>query len=208
MLKNRAFARCAEPVFREFWPGRSHDKEITSMQLTFRSHLPVGLALTAGAIGAAAMLATAAAPTARADAFTDIINAVNGDVADGQAAFTTAYADFGSNELVPGLTAFFSGVDDDLLSAPDNLLVGTAEALTNETVTGSTPFSLGAPTDFADGLSLAEAQVTEGDSFLAAVPSDLANGFDGYALYYDVFGSDLTSVISLQELLLGSVAAL
>jgi hypothetical protein len=199
MLKNRAFARCAEPVFREFWPGRSHDKEITSMQLTFGSHLPVGLALTAGAIGAAAMLATAAAPTARA---------VNGDVADGQAAFTTAYADFGSNELVPGLTAFFSGVDDDLLSAPDNLLVGTAEALTNETVTGSTPFSLGAPTDFADGLSLAEAQVTEGDSFLAAVPSDLANGFDGYALYYDVFGSDLTSVISLQELLLGSVAAL
>jgi hypothetical protein len=70
------------------------------------------------------MLSAATMPTARADAFSDIISAVDGDYADGQAAFTTAYSDFGSNELVPGLVAFLSGVNDDALSAPNNLLVG------------------------------------------------------------------------------------
>jgi hypothetical protein len=39
----------------------------------------IGVAAAAGAFGAAAMMSAATAPTARADDFTDVINAVDGD---------------------------------------------------------------------------------------------------------------------------------
>src|ERR1700733_9618197 len=109
----------------------------------------VGLAAAAGAFGAAATLSATAAPTARADDFTDVINAVDGDYADGQAAFTTALTDFSSNELGNGLAAFFSGVNDDALSAPNNLLIGTVDLLTNQAVSGSTAWDFPNVGDFS-----------------------------------------------------------
>ena len=69
----------------------------------------VGLAAALGAFGAAAMMSAATAPTARADDFTDIITAVDSDYAAGQGDFTTAFADFDSNEFAPGLTTFLKG---------------------------------------------------------------------------------------------------
>ena len=47
-----------------------------------RIQILIGLAAAAGAVGAAAMVSTATAPTARADDFTDIITYVDADFAD------------------------------------------------------------------------------------------------------------------------------
>jgi hypothetical protein len=116
----------------------------------------VGLAATVGAFGAAVMVSGATAPTARADDFTDIINAVEGDFTAGQNAFTDAAGFFASSDLTSGLAYFFDGVNDDLLSPTDNLLVGTVEALTNEAITPSSPWTFSVPATFADGVSDAQ----------------------------------------------------
>ncbi len=80
-----------------------------------RSGVLVGLAAAAGAFGAAAMMSAATAPTARADDFTDIVNAAEGELAFGQTAFTTAFTDFGSSDVTDGLQALVNGSYDDLL---------------------------------------------------------------------------------------------
>ena len=99
-----------------------------------RTGVLVGLAAAAGAFGVAAMMSAATAPTARADDFTDIVNGVEAELAYGQAAFTTAFTDFGSSDVTDGLQALVNGSYDDLVGAPDSLYIGTVEALTNETV--------------------------------------------------------------------------
>src|ERR1700689_2795012 len=70
-----------------------------------RTGVLVGLAAAAGAFGVAAMISAATPPTARADDFTDIVNAVEAELAFGQAAFTTASTDFGSSDVTDGLQA-------------------------------------------------------------------------------------------------------
>jgi hypothetical protein len=50
----------------------------------------IGLGAAAGAFGVAAMMSAATAPTARADAYSDIISAVDGDFAAGEAEFASA----------------------------------------------------------------------------------------------------------------------
>ena len=67
-----------------------------------RSRILVGLAASAGAFGAAAMMSAAAAPTAHADDITDIISAVEGDYADGQSAFTPPFRNSASISFPPG----------------------------------------------------------------------------------------------------------
>jgi hypothetical protein len=101
----------------------------------------IGLAAAAGAFGVAAMISTAAAPTARADDFTDVITAVEDDYADGQAALTTASTDLSSAEFAPGLAALFDGVNDDSVVAPENFLIGIGELLTNESVNVTAPYT-------------------------------------------------------------------
>jgi hypothetical protein len=64
-----------------------------------RSRILVGLAATAGAFGAAGMMSAATAPTARADDFSDIISAIDGDYTEGSAAFSSALSDFGSADF-------------------------------------------------------------------------------------------------------------
>jgi hypothetical protein len=167
----------------------------------------VGLGAAAGAFGVAAMMSAATAPTARADDISDIIAAVEGDYADGQASFSAAYSDFGSNELVPGLTAFIDGVDDDALSAPNNLLGGSLEALTNENITAADPLTLGAPFTFSEALTGAEASFSEGQSFFTEGASLFGIGEYGSASIYDLFGGDLVSIVPLEELLLGAAAS-
>src|SRR5271166_3881800 len=56
----------------------------------------VGLDAAVGAVGAAAMMSAATAPTARADDFTDILNGVEGNFAAGQTAF-------GGDDVTDGL---------------------------------------------------------------------------------------------------------
>src|ERR1700722_6875516 len=104
-----------------------------------RSGILVGLAAAVGAFGAAAMMSAATAPTARADDTTVIIDALDTDLAAGQADFTAASTDFGSGGLVPGLAELFDGVNADSLAASETLIYGTLEELTGLPVTGLTP---------------------------------------------------------------------
>jgi hypothetical protein len=171
-----------------------------------RSGIVVGLGAAAACFGAAAMLSAATAPTACADAYSDIIAAVDGDYALGQTDFTTAATEFSSSDLTTGLALLFDGVDEDFVAAPDNLLVGTVEALTNESIATDIPVGLPAPTDFADAVANAQSIISGGESELSDVAALLSSGQYGSAALYDLFGSELLSVFPLQELLLGAVA--
>jgi hypothetical protein len=179
------------------------------MQPTLRSHarMLVGLAAAAGAFGAAAMLSAATAPTARADDFSDIISAVDGDFAAGQADFTAAISDFGSNNLSGGLIELLDGADDDLLSAPNNLLVGSLEALTNESVTGDEPVGLLQPASFSDALTTAESLVSTGELYFTNAATEFGAGEYGEGALLDLFGADYVSIVPLEELILGAAAS-
>jgi hypothetical protein len=180
---------------------------MTAMQGDMRSRggVLIGLAATVGAFGAAAMMSTTTAPTARADAYSDIIASIDGDYALGQADFTTAATYFGSN-LPVAVALLLDGVNEDSVAAPDNLLVGTVEALTNEPIATDISVSLAVPTDFADGVTDAQTIISQGESLLSDVAPLLSSGQDGGAVYYDLLGSESLSVFPLEELLLGAVA--
>jgi hypothetical protein len=176
--------------------------------LRSRSGILVGLTAAVGALGAAAVMSATTAPTARADDFTDIINAVDVDYANGQTAFTTALTDFSSSEFAPGLAALFDGVDDDGLAAPNDFLTGTASVLTNESVGQSAPYDLALPADFSDAVTQAQTFFTEGLNYIYYDP-DFASVSDyATSVYYDVLGADYSTVLPLEELLLGAVASM
>jgi hypothetical protein len=170
--------------------------------------LLVGLSAAAGVVGAAAMMSAATAPTARADDFTDIISTVDADLSDGQADFTTAFTDFSSNEVPAGLTAFYSGLDDDLWAAPANVEVGTVEALTGLGITGPLTFSLGTPADFSDAVSIAETEFASGESYFTDAATALFSGDYANAVYDDALGSLFAFDVPAQELFIGGVEAL
>jgi hypothetical protein len=167
----------------------------------------VGLSAAAGVFGVAAMMSAATAPTARADDFGDIISAVDGDFANGQADFTTAFADFGSGDVTNGLPAFFDGLDNDLLSPEDTLLVGTLEVLTNVPVSGAADylFNLGPLTTSA--LTQAEIDFSVGEADLTTGAADLSGGEYLDAVYFDLIGSEVASVVPVEALLQGVVAS-
>ena len=170
-----------------------------------RGGVLIGLGAAAGAFGAAAMLSTTTAPTARADAYSDIIASIDGDYALGQADFTTAATYFGSN-LPVAVALLLDGVNEDSVAAPDNLLVGMVEALTNEPIATDIQLSLAVPTDFADGVTDAQTIISQGESLLSDVAPLLSSGQDGSAVYYDLLGTEALSIFPLEELLLGAVA--
>jgi hypothetical protein len=172
-----------------------------------RSGILVGLAAAVGAFGAAAMMSAASAPTAHADDFTDIITAVDSDFTAGQGDFTTAFADFDSNEFAPGLTTFFEGLDADILTAPNNLALGTVEALQGETLSFTFPFALTTPTTFADALTVAQADVVQGEADLASVATFLGGGSYDTAALELLTGTESVSVLPLEELLLGAAVS-
>lgn len=167
----------------------------------------VGMAAATGALGALLMLSAATAPSARADDYTDIVNAVDGDFAAGQAAYTSALADFSSSDVTGGLTEFFDGFDDDALSAPNNLIVGSVEALANESITGSEPIGFIAPANFSDALTAAESVFNIGETYFTNGATEFAAGAYGEAALLDIFGADYVSVVPLEELLLGAAAS-
>jgi hypothetical protein len=167
----------------------------------------IGVAAAAGAFGVAAMMSSATAPTARADDFTDIIAAVDSDFTAGQGDFTTAVADFDSNEFAPGLTTFFEGLDADILTAPNNLALGTVEALQGETLSFTFPFALTTPATFADALTVAQGDVVQGEADLASVATFLGGGSYDTAALELLTGTEAVSVLPLEELLLGAAVS-
>jgi hypothetical protein len=174
-----------------------------------RSGILVGLAAAAGAFGAAAMMSAAAAPTARADDTTLIIDAIEGDYAAGQADFTTAFTDFGSGDFVSGLANTFDGMDQDSVAATDNLLLGTVEALQGDPITSSLFIGeLSAPDSFADASEEAQILFNEGQGLLSNAAIAFSAGDYSAATDLELAGSADAYLLSVQELLLGAVAAL
>jgi len=174
---------------------------------TSRSLL-VGLGAAVAAFGAATMVSAATAQTARADDFTDIINAVNGDLTLGQGEFATAFLDFGSNHVNDGLAAFFSGLDEDLWSTSTNVEVGTLAALTGLPIIGSIPVGVPVPTDFADAVAEAESTFAAGQADFAGAATALSDGFYASAALEQALGSLLSFDIPSQLLLIGGLEAL
>jgi hypothetical protein len=174
-----------------------------------RSGILVGLTAAAGAFGAAAMMSAAAAPTARADDTTLIIDAIEGDYAAGQADFTTAFTDFGSGDFVSGLANTFDGMDQDSVAATDNLLLGTVEALQGDPITSSLFIGeLSAPDSFADASEEAQILFNEGQGLLSNAAIAFSAGDYSAATDLELAGSADAYLLSVQELLLGAVAAL
>jgi hypothetical protein len=167
-----------------------------------------GLAATAGAFGLAAMIAAASAPSARADDFTDIVNGVEADFAYGQASFSDAFSELGGGDVNDGLAAFFSGVDDDLVGAPDSVYIGSADALTNEPVLGSFAFDIGSPGDFTAALTEVQSFAGDGEGYLTTAATEFAAGDFADAAYNSALGSAYLFDIDPEILLLGAVDSL
>jgi hypothetical protein len=167
----------------------------------------IGVAAAVGAFGVAAMVSAATAPTARADDFTNIINAIDGDLTLGQTDFTAAFTDFSSN-VPEGLNAFYSGLDEDLWAAPTNLEVGTVQALLGEPIGGSIGVDVGLPTDFSSAVTDAQTVISEGEADFTAGATALASGDYASAVYDDAVGSLLAFDVSGQLLLIGGAEAL
>ncbi|WP_428339784.1 hypothetical protein [Mycobacterium sp.] len=172
-----------------------------------RTGMWIGFGTAAVAFGLAATLSAATAPTARADDFSDILAAVDGDYAAGQTAFTLADSYFNvSGDFAPGLAELFYGLDDDVLGAPDNLLLGTVEALTGNPIDGSLAFNFGVPPDFTSGVADAEGFFNTTVQTLQSASGFLASGDYVDATYADLLGGDYFT-IALQEFLIGAAVA-
>jgi hypothetical protein len=117
----------------------------------------LGLGAAVGAFAAAAMMSAATAPTAHADDFSAIIADIQAEETAPATAFTTE-ATYGDTPA--GLTQLFIGLDDDLLGVPNDLEVGTVDALTGATVIPASDFEI----SFATPASLTAA-VTEANTF-------------------------------------------
>jgi hypothetical protein len=167
----------------------------------------ISLGAAAGAFGVAAMMSAVSAPIARADDFTEIVSAVDADFAAGQADFTTALTDFGSSDFNGGLAALFNGVDTELVSAPDNLYLGTVDALTNTPFLAFPEFGQAPVANFADGVSDAQTLTTTADSLLSTVATELGAGDFADAAYSGALASAYSD-LSWEVLLLGALGSL
>ncbi len=161
-----------------------------------------------GAVVAAAMAATASAPVARADdPLTDLVNAVNGDFALAQDAFTLANTDFGASDIAGGYAALFTGIDDDVLSVPDNLLQGSIAGLTGVPVESSIDWSFPV-TEFGPAALAASTIVLAGEGDFTSAASDLAGSGLADAVSASLQGVDYLDVLAPEILLVGGLDSL
>jgi hypothetical protein len=173
-----------------------------------RTGVLIGLAAAAGAFGVAVMMSAATAPTARADAFSDIISSVEDEFTAGQPEFASASADFGSGDPSDGLALFFSGLDDDFVGPGDSVYLQTVLVLLNEPAASSGPFffDIGPEADFTSGLADAQSSFSTGEDLFAQAATDLSSGDYFDAADLEVFGST-QSFIFAPEFLIEGVAA-
>ena len=144
----------------------------------------VGLSAAAGAFAAAAMISAAVAPTARADAFSDILADITAEEGYANTAFANAATDFADHDEAAGLTQLYTGLDDDLIGVSDDLRVGLTDALTNTTVIPENEFEFSFPTPATEAGAITEAQTyyADGvalDSAITALPT---GDYSGVAL--------------------------
>ena len=165
------------------------------------------LALMSGALATAVMTAMTNAPVARADdPFSDIFSAVQGDFSLGQETFELANTDFASGDVADGLAAFYGGVDDDLLSVPNNLLQGSLAALMGEPIDSSLSWTIPAPADLNDAIIVAPTLALIGEADLHTALTDLAGGDIAGALDSYLTGYEYLDVVVPELFIAGSAA--
>jgi hypothetical protein len=165
------------------------------------------MAVMLGALVAAVMTAMAGAPVARADdPSTDIFNALQGDFSLGQEAFTLANTDFASGDVADGLAAFYGGVDDDLLSVPNNLLQGSLAALLGESIGSSLSWTIPSPADLNDALIVAPTLALIGEADIQSALTDLSGGDIAGALDSYLTGYEYLDVVVPELFVVGSAA--
>lgn len=173
-----------------------------------RAGVLVSLAATAGAIGAVTTMSVTTAPSARADDTSEIIAAVQGDYMIGQSDFTAALTDFGHGSFAQGMADVLNGLDQDAVAAPDNLLLGSVEALEGDPITSSLYIGeLSALGSFADYVQEAQILSNEGQGLLSNAAIDFAAGDYGAGTYSELVGSATAYVLPVEELLLGALGA-
>jgi hypothetical protein len=172
-----------------------------------RSRAGILVGLAAAAAFAAATMSAATAPTARADDLTELINDLNIDYSGGQTAFATAYTDFSSDQLVPGLAQFLSGIDDDTLSPANTLLVGTAEVLQGDPINSTTDWGFFIPASYADAVSVAQTDFTTAGADLSIAANDFSTGDYVFGTVNELFGLEYSSIVPLEELILGAAVS-
>jgi hypothetical protein len=163
----------------------------------------IGMGAAAGVFGVVAMNF---APAAHADDQSAAITAAVDDIlASGHTYFTTAAADFSAGDLANGMAAFFDGTTDDLLGAPDNVIVGFVDELTNEPFQAILDFPTPVPDSFANGLTLAQDFFTAGQADFADAATALTAGEYGLATYDELVGLNITTLLPVEEIILGSL---
>jgi hypothetical protein len=146
--------------------------------------LLVGLSAAAAALGASAIMSSTTAPAARADDYSTIVADVQAEEALALTAFTAAGTDFASGDFNDGLTQLYIGLDDDLVGVPDELQVGTIDALTNSTLfpANDFAFSFATPANFAAGVAEAQSFYTAGNALATTIVGLPANDYADTAL--------------------------
>ena len=147
-------------------------------------------------VGAAASMALsqfAAAPTARADDFTEVFDNVQTALSQGQNQLATAAADFANSDPAHGLSMAIAGIDNIDITTQEDAFVGTLDALM-----GQTPFAnlfalFPSGIDPATAMADAQGMISDGQSFFAQALTDFGNAdfVDGLTFsvgaYNDIF---------------------
>ena len=165
------------------------------------------LAAALGALATAVLTAMATAPVVHADdPLTDLVVAVQGDFSLAQEAFTLANADFADGHVADGLASFYGGVDDVLLSVPNNLVQGSLAGLTGEPVDSALSWTVPAPADFNDALIVAPTLALIGEADIHSALTDLAGGDIAGALDSYLTGYEYLDVVVPELFIVGTAA--
>jgi hypothetical protein len=178
-----------------------------------------GLTAVAGAFGVATIISAANAPTAHADDFTDILSAVQNDLAVGHDDFTNAFNDFGNSTEPAGLEAYLSGVTNDLILPGDQEFVGAVDAVTNQSIYDLPVLNFGfgdygvpnittSPTDLTTALTDAQTAIADAQTYFADAASALSTGDYADAALLDVVGSYASFDLPVDLLVLGGAEQL
>jgi len=150
----------------------------------------LGLGAAVGAFAVATMISAAVAPTARADAYSDILADIQAEQADASTAFANAATD--GYHTAAGLTQLYIGLDDDIFGVSDDLHVGLIDALTNTPVIPSSEFdfSFAPPTSYAEAVTEAQTYYADGTALTNIIDGLPSSDYGLIALDNDLSAFD------------------
>jgi hypothetical protein len=109
---------------------------------------------------------------------------------------------------VPGIERLLAGVDDYTLSTENTLLIGTAEILQGDPINSTESFGFIIPPSYADAVTTAQSFFTGAETDLGLVANEFASGDYVAGTVEETLGLDYSSILPLEELLLGALASL